>query len=328
MISTSLTLNLISTDATFYLARTETNLKDVFKDGHALLVASRCLNPNNWTEKTPQLSDDNSTGFECHFPSQSSRSSTPSTEQDNSDGQHESSDYESGEERADEATGYDSEANETHTGEHESCDSTEYSLDQTDVGCCSELPPDSRVLHNVWAKNNLAIPFFIAADSEAIIHLMTSTLYQWYVWCIDVPLVGLEICSDVPLVRLHIGWLENIESGPVRVSYQNMFVLVNLIKYQPIVHIACPLSQNSSPEVIGLYDLRSTEAIHTLSNHLLHLQSQVACVMSAISTPRLTNLCWRLDHLNLNQNQNGDRHGAMSVSSWLEKSSSPFNRLE
>ena len=167
----------------------------------------------------PQLSDDNNTGFECHFPSQSSRSSTPSTEQDNSDGQHESSDYESGEERADEATGYDSEANETHTGEHESCDSTESSLDQTDVGCCSELPPDSRVLHNIWAKNNLAIPFFIAADSEAIIHLMTSTLYQWYVWCIDVPLVGLEVCSDAPLVRLHIGWLENFESGPVRVSH-------------------------------------------------------------------------------------------------------------
>ena len=292
---------------------------DAFKDGDALLVASRCLNPKNWTGKIPELSDDHSTGLKCLFPSHGSQCSTSNTKQDGNDDKHESNDHEHDGER-NKASAYESEANETHTEEYESCDSTESSLDETDLGCCSELPLDSRVLHNIWAKNNLALPFFVAADSKAIIHLMTSTLYQWYVWCIHAPLVGVEICSDSPLVRIHIGWLENIEGSPVCISQQDMNILPCLIMYQPIAHIARPSVQTSPSYAVGSYDLRSTQAAHALSDMILHLRGQVECVVAAINTPRLRRFCWRLDHLSFGQNKDDDEHSL--ISSWLQTSSS------
>lgn len=86
------------------------------------------------------------------------------------------------------------------------------------------FPLDAHILPNRIDAASVHVPIFVVADSTNIKYLMLSALYQRYIFFIDEPLVGIEVCSNSPIVQVHFGWFENKvvrhkPSGPLTLSH-------------------------------------------------------------------------------------------------------------
>lgn len=68
------------------------------------------------------------------------------------------------------------------------------------------------------------IPLFLIADGNNIMNLMTSALYQRYVWSINEPLIGIELMGRY--ARVYLGWLDYDSGYEQSVSMKYWFYFI------------------------------------------------------------------------------------------------------
>lgn len=82
----------------------------------------------------------------------------------------------------------------------ESCTSSRLSLD---------VPFDAHMLPGRGRRLCAVLPVICISDASNIVSLLTSTLYQRYVWNIDEPVVGLVISHTGTAAQVYLAWLES-----------------------------------------------------------------------------------------------------------------------
>ena len=163
------------------------------------------------------------------------------------------------------------------------------------------LPPDTIVMDNVRAGTSRTFPFLVASDSLSLIPIMTSVLYHRYVWCVDAPLIGIELSTTNSCLKVHIGWLESRGDEPV--GLDSLFELLPssripdflTTREQPRVHIA-RASDEATTRREGIYDMRDPDDLRALAHFVLSLHDQVGTFTTTMHSPRIREFCWRLDH--------------------------------
>lgn len=70
-----------------------------------------------------------------------------------------------------------------------------------------DLPLEGHVEVVSGPRTRATLPIVFAADWDNILLLSSSVLYQRQVWGIDLPVVGVCVDSDSPIVRLCFSWL-------------------------------------------------------------------------------------------------------------------------
>ena len=242
-------LILCSLDIPFHLSRTTQNLEslrgglDTFPAAHALFVSSLCLNQNTWCMDPPRVPVNSNvyhgpsamplscflSGFDgdlvyprnCpHYVTQQPQPESHFSHPESADEQDYNLHAQVHSSRASnvkkEPDGSASDANEQDLGSSYFSDNELNWESWNDIGVWHmRLPPDTIVIDNDLSGTSRTLPFLVASDSLSLIPVMTSALYHRYVWCIDAPLVGVELNATSSCLKVYIGWLESQGDQPV-----------------------------------------------------------------------------------------------------------------
>ncbi|CAL1706020.1 unnamed protein product [Somion occarium] len=140
------------------------------------------------------------------------------------------------------------------------------------------VPFDAHILLGQGRRKSAEIPLVVVADSENIIPLITSALYQRYVWSVDEPVIGFEILRASTTVQVRLGWvvLDDDQS--------------------PTVHITHVSTNVEALPSLGLYNLTNPSAACALAQFIFSLQEHWKTVTRAVTKPQIRNFCWRFDH--------------------------------
>ncbi|KAK7692146.1 hypothetical protein QCA50_003765 [Cerrena zonata] len=166
------------------------------------------------------------------------------------------------------------------------------------------FPLDVHILPSRVDPASVHVPLFVVADSTNIKYLMISALYQRFIFSIDEPLVGIEVCNNSPVVQVHLGWF--METGDK----------------VPIVHIA----YTTRDAVLGRYDLRELSAAHAFAQLILGLQVQAQNISQIMGRPHIRTLCWRLDHIGYSKSKERHEQIMENVATWRRNLPSPRPR--
>lgn len=64
-----------------------------------------------------------------------------------------------------------------------------------------------------WGKRTKAVlPVISVAEPSEIQALLSSVLYQWFVWGIQAPAVGISLSATGTIVRAILGWVDPLLS--------------------------------------------------------------------------------------------------------------------
>ncbi|RDB29891.1 hypothetical protein Hypma_014044 [Hypsizygus marmoreus] len=214
-------------------------------------------------EASPIEEEENS---ECGDSEQTSRSNTDS-EGSEGNGSGEASD--SGESDVENGENHGESVESGESGESDGT-SSERSLD---------MPLSAHLLPGRGRRLWCAIPVFAVAKSDGISPLLSSILYQRFVWGIDLPAVGITISESGDIARVILAWLDSdVNEG------------------LPIIHVAYADEQVPCPS-LGVFDL--SDPIHALmlSHFVLGLRSHFRDVAEGTRTPHVQPLSWRSDHV-------------------------------
>ncbi|KAK7688478.1 hypothetical protein QCA50_008016 [Cerrena zonata] len=145
------------------------------------------------------------------------------------------------------------------------------------------IPLDAHVLYRATNPRVVALPLLLVALPDQIVALMTSVLYQRYVWsCEAFPVVGLSMSSGA-IVQVVLGWLEEKRS-----SEDDTKAIVP--------HIVFPSTDTLPQPSTGYYDLTDPQSSYAFSQFVSSLKHHFEDVASTASTFSFRKFCWRSDH--------------------------------
>ncbi|TFY82018.1 hypothetical protein EWM64_g1999 [Hericium alpestre] len=165
-----------------------------------------------------------------------------------------------------------------------------------------DLPLYTQIFTGQRAWPHIYFPVICVADSSNIVAHVASVAYQRRVWGIELPVVGLEVCSIGSGVRAYIGWLDPLDDDGILVN-----VSVHLTKarrsqrIQPTVHIIKPAVDvrgltSQAAAAHGVFDLSHAHSALLFAQFFLALRHQFSKLWSSISVQRISKLEWRSDH--------------------------------
>ncbi|KAG2115581.1 hypothetical protein BD769DRAFT_1073401 [Suillus cothurnatus] len=162
-----------------------------------------------------------------------------------------------------------------YSADSDSCDGSG-SVDSLD------LPLQAHMLPGRGRCLSAVLPVLLVADSNNIIPLLCSTLYQRHVWGICQPVVGL-CCSRTGTTAMAIfGWLDSDQSEE---------------GCMPAAHLALAADDRLDP-LMGVFDFTDTLSSISLAQFVLGLRTHFQDIKGAISieaVDSLTPLHWRPD---------------------------------
>ncbi|CAL1710439.1 unnamed protein product [Somion occarium] len=149
------------------------------------------------------------------------------------------------------------------------------------TGSQPEVDTPAAVSDVLETKRYCLLPIVLVADFENIVPLMTSSLFQRFVWGISDPVVGLAFSKFGTTVQVFLGWLEFREGNPH-------------------VHIARAADPGQCSSPCGVFDMTDPWAACSLAEFILGLSSHIDNVATAASNCYfLRTLHWRSDGCDL-----------------------------
>ncbi|CAL1712250.1 unnamed protein product [Somion occarium] len=164
-------------------------------------------------------------------------------------------------------------------------------------------PFDAHVLPGRGNRFCAALPVISVADSANIEPLLSSVLYQRFVWGIDEPVVGFVISEYGTVVQLYLGWLD-------------------LDHNVPSVNIGCSTTSGVGNPALGVFDLTVPSSSCLLAQFILNLKSHCEEIGLAATRNRFRDFCWRSDHQGKDKEEFGSddsvHAGDAHIRQWLQ----------
>ncbi|KIJ61469.1 hypothetical protein HYDPIDRAFT_42675 [Hydnomerulius pinastri MD-312] len=179
------------------------------------------------------------------------------------------------------------------TDDSSSSCSSDHSSDRSSSSI--HVPVDAHVIPGQGRRGCVVLPVICVADSDNIMSLLGSVLYQRRLWGIDEPVVGIECSKYGTMARVFLGWLSDERAHNCSL---------------PIVHIARCIASAPS-DAIGLFDLTQPASALALAQFILGLDCHFRAIVSGrVLKSELDTLCWRADHFHECPNKfEGDHDG-------------------
>ncbi|KAG1741781.1 uncharacterized protein EDB91DRAFT_314168 [Suillus paluster] len=118
------------------------------------------------------------------------------------------------------------------------------------------------------------VPVLLVADARNTIPLLSSALYQRYVWGICQPVVGLCCSSTGTIATAIFGWLDPDQSEEGRM---------------PVVHLALAADYHLYP-LMGMFDFADTSSAICLAQFILGLRNYFEDIRGATSIEAVDSL--------------------------------------
>ena len=103
------------------------------------------------------------------------------------------------------------------------------------------LPQDIHVVHHVGAIKHILLPVLCVADSDNILPLLTSTLYQRHILGMMNLVIGFMVSPLGSTAQLILGWLEENSDKQIPVSFSMPFLVTCCFQCELARCASCPL---------------------------------------------------------------------------------------
>ncbi|KAH7923386.1 hypothetical protein BV22DRAFT_1093046 [Leucogyrophana mollusca] len=148
-----------------------------------------------------------------------------------------------------------------------------------------DLPFQAHILPGRGRRFCAVLPVLLVADSDTIVPLIRSTLYQRRVWGIQEPVVGIEVLNGGTAVKVVFGWLDS----PHHQKDEDEL---------PIDHLACGVDTGYSDPSLGIFDLTHPMGAFSFAQFILGLRHHFQAIIDATSIEYANScppLLWRSD---------------------------------
>ncbi|KAG6808674.1 hypothetical protein H0H92_003277, partial [Tricholoma furcatifolium] len=171
----------------------------------------------------------------------------------------------------------------------------------------------AHVLGSLEVPENAAIPIIVVGSDPDIALLVSSVLHQYYLWGIDLPVVGINISTTDRLARLVVGWSElTDQNAPID------------------VHIAFSTKDHADSDV-GVFDLSNVDSTLHLVNFISGLKSHITEMREYIhmDAPPVRSLNWRSDdESNFWLSKYMDRHSvSILIKKWAANREKTYSKF-
>ncbi|KAG6827550.1 hypothetical protein H0H92_011333 [Tricholoma furcatifolium] len=172
----------------------------------------------------------------------------------------------------------------------------------------------AHVLSSLAIHPNAAIPIIVVGSGPDIASLVSSVVHQYYLWGIDLPVVGINISTTDRLARLVVGWSEVVDQ-----------------KDSPIeVHIAFSTKDQADSDV-GVFDLSNIDSTLHLVNFISDLKSHIIGIREYVhmDAPPVRSLNWRSDESRFWLSKyTEDRHSSsIMIEAWASKMDEAYSEF-
>ncbi|KAG6823947.1 hypothetical protein H0H92_008513, partial [Tricholoma furcatifolium] len=170
------------------------------------------------------------------------------------------------------------------------------------------------VLGSLEVPKKAAIPIIVVGSDSDIALLVSSVLHQYYLWGIDLPVVGINISKTDKLARLVVGWSELIdqnEDSPIE------------------VHIAFSTKDHADSDV-GVFDFSNIDSTLHLINFISDLKSHIIEIREQVHTvsPPIRSLNWRSHESDFWLPKYMDRHSvSILIKEWAAKMKKTYSKF-
>ncbi|KAH7918445.1 hypothetical protein BV22DRAFT_1041778 [Leucogyrophana mollusca] len=167
-----------------------------------------------------------------------------------------------------------------------------------------DLPFQAHILPGRGRRFCAVLPMLLVADSDTIVPLVRSTLYQRRVWGIREPVVGIEVLNGGTAVKVVFGWLD---SAPRQKDEDEL----------PIDHLACGVDTGNSDPSLGIFDLTHPMGAFSFAQFILGLHHHFQAIVDATSIEYANScplLSWRSDLVDFENEVRG--HSTERVARW------------
>ncbi|CCM05139.1 uncharacterized protein FIBRA_07347 [Fibroporia radiculosa] len=145
---------------------------------------------------------------------------------------------------------------------------SEMEVDPDDERESIHLPFDAHLLPGHGRRFSAVIPAFVVADSENIVPLMCSMLYQQHVLGIREPAVGVVLENSGVIGQVVLGWLDH------NVCLPNQL---------PTPHLAFAVGSRSPDSSLGIFDLTDSISAFAFAHFILGLHEHFRDIGKALS---------------------------------------------
>ncbi|KAH7923387.1 hypothetical protein BV22DRAFT_1093049 [Leucogyrophana mollusca] len=148
-----------------------------------------------------------------------------------------------------------------------------------------DLPFQAHMLPGRGRRFCAVLPVLLVADSDTIVPLIRSTLYQRRVWGIQEPVVGVEVLNGGTAVKVVFGWLDSSHHEKDEDEL-------------PIDHLAWGVDTGYSDPSLGIFDLTHPMGAFSFAQFILGLRHHFQAIVDATSIEYANScppLLWRSD---------------------------------
>ncbi|KAJ3503041.1 hypothetical protein NLJ89_g8612 [Agrocybe chaxingu] len=168
------------------------------------------------------------------------------------------------------------------------------------------IPFDAHILPGQGRRTDCFLPIICIAEEQDIFPLVTSAVYQRHLWGISQPTVGILLSKFGTIANVMLGWISPHNSG--------------VDQQLPQVHIA--LGNRQGDESLGVFDLLDPVSTLYFSQFILNMSSDFQSLSESLQTATTIQLCWRLDHLCLEDRSimhesEASNNGLTRVEQWV-----------
>lgn len=184
------------------------------------------------------------------------------------------------------------------------------------------LPFSAHLLPGNGKRVNAVLPVISVADPSEVVLVLSSVLYQRYVWGIKTPAVAIAISKYEVSANVVIGWIDHnlpIEGSGLVSSIVFIFKKILTGKFQPTINIARPTDTLTRDPLIGAFDLTNTLSVVKLASFILNLESHFADIIKEASNPHVRHLSWRSDRIDVDDfsGKKSSEQLGFSISQWV-----------
>ncbi|KAF5373353.1 hypothetical protein D9615_007362 [Tricholomella constricta] len=148
------------------------------------------------------------------------------------------------------------------------------------------VPFCAHVIPGRGLRTDAVLPVISVAEEDEIQSLLTSVLYQRYVWGIEAPAVGIAISATGTVARIILGWIDPLPPSTGAL---------------PAVHLASASVSPARDPSLAIYDLTDLPSALALSRFILNLSAQFDRIIKGARSPHFHPLPWRADHIYIDE---------------------------
>ncbi|KAF5373354.1 hypothetical protein D9615_007363 [Tricholomella constricta] len=148
------------------------------------------------------------------------------------------------------------------------------------------VPFCAHVIPGRGLRTDAVLPVISVAEEDEIQSLLTSVLYQRYVWGIEATAVGIAVSATGTVARVILGWIDPLPPSTGAL---------------PAVHLASAFVSPARDPSLATYDLTDLPSALALSRFILSLSAQFDRIIKGARSPQFHPLPWRADHIYIDE---------------------------